>query len=212
MILNLFTQGFVIGIAIAAPVGPISILCINRTLANGRKAGFITGLGAASADAVYGSIAAFGLSFMAAFLVNQSLWLRFLGGLFLLFIGVRTFFKNPGIYEGIDPGKTTRRSVLNYYLSTFILTITNPLTILSFSAIYAAVGIGGDTTTSYLASSGMVFGVFLGSSAWWLILSSLTNRFRTRIQFKMMTWINRISAAILILFGLYSLFTLTFYL
>jgi threonine/homoserine/homoserine lactone efflux protein len=204
-------QSFLIGISIAAPVGPIGILCIRRTLAEGRIAGFVSGLGAASADAVYGAIAAFGLTFISVLLVQQTFWLKLVGGLFLIFLGIRTFFTPPTIHKLDLRSQDKQSSMIRFYASTFFLTITNPLTILSFAAIFASLG-GSETDKSgdYLASAIMVLGIFLGSCAWWFILSGFTGYFRRRLNEKAMIWINRTSGVIITGFGLLALASLLF--
>ena len=211
MYLQIALQSFLIGISIAAPVGPIGILCIRRTLTEGRIAGFISGLGAASADALYGAIAAFGLTIVSALLIRQTFWLRLGGGLFLLYLGVKTFTAAPTSQEFISSSSEKKKSFLNNYASTFLLTITNPLTILSFAAIFAGFGIGMDVSDDYLAASIMVIGIFLGSCIWWLTLSSLTGYFRRRIGEKSMTWINRISGTIIFAFGVLALTSMFIY-
>ncbi|MDQ4027951.1 MAG: LysE family transporter, partial [Actinomycetota bacterium] len=145
MSVGLFLEGIVIGFAIAAPVGPIRVLCIRCTLAEGRISGLVSGLGAATADAVYGAVAALGLTFVAEFLMGGETWLRLIGGAFLVFLGVRTFLARPAERAAPD----ARRSGLpGAYASTFFLTLTNPTTILSFAAIFAGLGVAGDASGS----------------------------------------------------------------
>ena len=198
----LFFKGLIIGFAIAAPVGPIGILCIRRSLAEGRIFGFASGLGAATADAIYGAIAAFGLTIISSFLVEQQIWLRLLGGLFLLYLGVRTFFAKP-VNTEISQAEET---LLGAYGSTFFLTLTNPLTILSFAAIYSGLGLAGQG--GGLAAVLMVLGVFCGSAAWWFLLSFGSGLFTGKLTPRSLLWINRISGAIIAGFGAVSLFTL----
>jgi threonine/homoserine/homoserine lactone efflux protein len=204
--LNIALQSFLIGISIAAPVGPIGILCIRRTLAEGRLAGFISGLGAATADALYGAVAAFGLTFISLFLIQHTFWLKLGGGLFLVFLGIRTFLTPPTISNLKLQSKDKQSGLLSYYASTFFLTITNPLTILSFVAIFASIG-GNEAGLSddYYESAIMVLGIFLGSCTWWFLLSGLTGYFRRNLNEKVMTWINRLSGSIITGFGLIAL-------
>src|SRR3990172_8990998 len=135
--MNIFLKGLLLGFSIAAPVGPIGVLCIRRTLAEGRTAGFASGLGAATADALYGSIAGFGLTIVSSFLIDQSHWLQLAGGIFLLYLGIKTFLAKSK--ETIETGSPLEKSrgIIGNYASTFLLTLTNPLTILSFIAIFA---------------------------------------------------------------------------
>jgi threonine/homoserine/homoserine lactone efflux protein len=192
-----FYNGLIIGLSIAAPVGPIGVLCIRRTLSSGRIVGFLSGLGAATADAFYGSIAAFGLTFISNFLLQQQIWLRLVGGAFLCYLGIKTFLSQPSN----TISQANQNSLLGVYGSTFILTLTNPLTILSFAAIFAGFGLanaGGGYTTAVLT----VLGVFLGSSCWWLILSVVTSLLRNKVSPTGLRWVNRISGLIILGFGI----------
>jgi threonine/homoserine/homoserine lactone efflux protein len=194
-------RSILIGFAIAAPVGPIGILCIRRTLADGRRAGFISGLGAASADAVYGAIAAFGLTYISLFLINQSIWLRLGGGIFLIFLGLKTIKLKPGQEELQLVARNPNR-LPGYYLSTFVLTISNPLTILSFTAIFAGIGAEIFQSENIFSASLMVLGIFLGSSFWWFLLSFLVNLLRSRFISSFMVWINRLAGRAISGFGI----------
>jgi threonine/homoserine/homoserine lactone efflux protein len=200
--LPMILRGIAIGFSIAAPVGPIGVLCIRRSLAEGRLAGLVSGLGAATADAVYGSIAGFGLTVVTAFLIDQTISLRIIGGAFLLYLGVKTFFAQPVRFDE-DPSYSMRKSTLRRdYLSTFFLTLTNPLTILSFAAIFAGLGIGMDESSSYLSAGVLVLGVFLGSAFWWLLLSWIASLFRNKLNSITLTWVNRLSGGIIFIFGI----------
>ncbi len=203
MDLPLFARGFLIGLAIAAPVGPIGVLCIRRTLVDGRPTGFVSGLGAATADAVYGSVAAFGLTAVSGILVSQQSWLRLVGGLFLLFLGVRTF--SASVAD--RPAAARGRGLLGAYASTFALTLTNPMTILSFAAVFAGLGIVA-AQSDYGRAAALVVGVFLGSAAWWLALSLGVGLLRTRLGAGTFRWINRLSGAVIFAFGLAALVSL----
>ena len=198
-----FLRGMLIGFSIAAPVGPIGVLCIRRTLADGRMAGLASGLGAATADAFYGSLAGFGLTLAANFLVSQQSWLRLGGGLFLLYLGVKTFLSAPSGKAG-QVAKTTSRGLWGAYLSTLLLTLTNPLTILSFVAIFAGLGLaetGGDS----LSAGILVLGVFSGSAAWWLLLSGGVSLLRAKVTTGTLRWINRVAGLVIIGFGVAAL-------
>ncbi|HEX7619582.1 MAG TPA: LysE family transporter [Anaerolineales bacterium] len=196
-------RGLIIGFSIAAPVGPIGILCIRRTLADGWASGLVSGLGAASADAIYGCIAGFGLAYISNFLVSQQVWLRLIGGIFLCFLGVKTLLAKPA--EQPSPGKGN--GLLAAYASTFFLTLTNPMTIISFAAIFAGLGLGA-ATGNYGSAGILVLGVFTGSAFWWILLSSGVGIFRARFNTRLLRWVNRISGAIIIGFGLFALLSL----
>ena len=203
MDLSFFARGLVIGFAIAAPVGAIGLLCIRRTLADGRLAGFVSGLGAATADALYGSVAALGLTAVSSTLVAHQSAVRLIGGLFLCYLGVRTALAPP-------PANAARgrpRGLAAAFGSTFALTLTNPTTILSFAAVFAGLGLAS-TAADRGSAALMVGGVFLGSALWWLILSGAVGFFRRALTDDRMRWVNRVSGAVLVGFGLISLLSL----
>jgi threonine/homoserine/homoserine lactone efflux protein len=179
-------RGFVLGFTIAAAVGPISLLVIRRTLAEGQRYGLVSGLGVATADATYGAIAAFGLSAITDALVNARQILGLIGGVFLLWLAWRTILSAPTEAVTVT---TERRGYAGAYLSILGLTLTNPMTILSFGALFAGLGVtGGDTAGAAL----ITVGVFLGSCAWWVLLTSIVSVVRTRVT---TTWIWRINIA-----------------
>ena len=190
-------SGVIIGFSIAAPVGPIGVLCIRRTLADGRLQGLISGLGAATADAVYGCIAAFGLAFISDLLVQQQLWLRVVGGFFLCFLGIRTILARPSE----KPSNGKKMGLASAYGSTFLLTLTNPVTILSFAAVFASLGLGS-IAGDYGSAALLVLSVFTGSASWWLILSGSVSLLRTKVTPRVLLWINRVSGAIILAFGI----------
>jgi threonine/homoserine/homoserine lactone efflux protein len=198
--MNLFINGVIIGFSIAAPVGPIGILCIRRTLNQGKSFGLISGLGAATADAVYGGVAALGLSLLSSFLVSQHNWIQLFGGLFLCYLGFMSAKSSSPVKIDQNP---KAKGLFWAYLSTFLLTITNPLTILSFIAIFT--GLGFVQESDGLSAPLLVIGVFLGSACWWLLLSSFIGIFRHMISKRIMHWINIGSGLILIIYGVYAI-------
>ena len=164
MELPFFIKGVLLGFSIAAPVGPIGVLCIRRTLANGLLNGFLSGLGVATADGIYGLIAAFGVTAISTFLLDNQIYLRLIGGLFLLHLGYITFQATPAEIGLKEEGKSRFGS----YVSVFFLTLMNPMTIMSFAAVFAGLGVattGGD----YVLAALLVLGVFIGSMLWWYI-------------------------------------------
>ena len=199
--MNFVAKGIVIGFSIAAPVGPIGVLCIRRSIAQGHKVGLATGLGAATADAIYGCVAGFGLTAISNFLIGQRFWLGFLGGLFLCYLGVRTFLSR--VSEELIPARGG--GLFSAFLSTFFLTVTNPMTILSFVAIFAGLGLG--KSPDYFNASALVGGVFVGSALWWLLLSSGASIFGRRLCAGWMRSLNRFSGTVIFAFGIYSLVT-----
>jgi threonine/homoserine/homoserine lactone efflux protein len=202
--LAIFLRGLIIGLSIAAPVGPIGVLCIRRTLSDGRAMGFASGLGAATADAVYGAVAAFGLSLVTNALVEQRVWLQAGGGVFLCYLGVRTWMAVPRAASGAS---ADGRGLAAAWASTFALTLTNPTTIISFAAIFAGLGLGR-SVGGYRSASVMVLGVFLGSALWWLTLSVGVGLFRASLTPERLRWVNRGSGAIIAAFGIAALFSL----
>jgi threonine/homoserine/homoserine lactone efflux protein len=195
-----FLRGIVIGFSIAAPVGPIGVLCVRRTLTEGRLSGLVSGLGAATADAIYGWVAGFGVTLVSGFMVDQQAWLRLIGGAFLCYLGFRIVAAKPPE----DAASANRTNLVGAYASTLFLTLTNPMTILSFAAIFAGLGLGS-VGGNYMSAGALVLGVFIGSAMWWLILSGSVGVFRERINVTGFRWINRISGAIIVGFGLFAL-------
>lgn len=199
---GLFLRGLVIGFSIAAPVGPIGVLCIRRTLAYGRVAGLVSGLGAASADAVYGAIAAFGLSLVAGFLIGFQDPLKVVGGLYLLYLGYRTLTSVPQA----EDGELKEEGLLSSYVSTFFLTLTNPVTIIAFGAVFTGLGLVGESR-DFISASLIVLGVFLGSALWWFILSAGVGLLGGRMRPGHLLWVNRVSGVVIIIFGLATLYS-----
>ncbi len=197
--MDFLLRGLIIGVSIAAPVGPIGLLCIQRTVIQGRTSGLVSGLGAATADAVYGSVAGFGLDLVSNFLIDQRMWIHLIGGALLLLLGIKVLLTRPA--EQAAQTKYTVRGIWWSYLSTFLLTITNPMTILSFVAVFAALGVA-NSSNDYVSASFTVIGVFLGSALWWLILSSVAGWLRGKLNRTAILWIGRLSAVIIIGFGI----------
>lgn len=201
--MDFLIKGIIVGFSIAAPVGPIGILCIKRTLHAGRLSGLACGLGAACADGMYGIIAGFGLTGISSLLLSYQNWFQALGGLFLLYLGFRIFREKPAKTEAAIKEKGKFKD----FSSTFILTLTNPLTILSFMAIFAGLGLV-QGSVQFSKSIQLVAGVFLGSALWWLILAELVTLFRKRVSEKLLLWINRSAGILIICFGLGALYHL----
>lgn len=193
-------KGILVGFAIAAPVGPIGVLCIRRTLQYGRFSGLFSGLGAAVADTIYAIIGGFGLTFISNFLIAEQFWLRLIGGIFLLYLALRIFFAKANE----KTKEISHTTLLNDFVSTFFVTITNPMTILSYLAVFAGLGLAS-SKQNYNEASMLVFGVFLGSTAWWLLLSEGVTLFRKKVSQKVMIWINRIAGIIIAGFGFVAL-------
>lgn len=205
----LLLKGIAIGFAVAAPVGPIGLLCMRRTLWSGRLAGFTAGLGAALADTVFGFVAAFGLTLVGDFLTANARWFALGGGIFLIYVGIAEWRSKASDPKLSQP--PTAASLVGGCVSTFFLTIANPITILSFAAIFAGLGIEGHRVTAdgnaldYALMAQLIGGVFLGSAGWWLLLSGGVDVIRHRLNATTLKLLNRISGTALLLFGLYML-------
>ncbi len=195
-------KGMLIGFAIAAPVGPIGLLCVQRTLTRGRWSGVLSGLGAASADAVYGCIAGFGLASLARLLLAWRVELQAVGGVFLLYLSWRTWRTPPAGEQA--PARPSRAGLLGDYLSTLALTLANPVTVLAFLAIFAGLGLAAEGR-DFAAAGMLVLGVFAGSLLWWLLLAGGVGLLRGRLTPAALGGINRVSGVLIAAFGIWAL-------
>jgi threonine/homoserine/homoserine lactone efflux protein len=187
-------RGLLLGFTIAATVGPISLLTIRRTLAHGRVYGLASGLGVALADSTYAAIAAFGLTAITSVLVGGRMLLGLVGGAFLVLLAIRTMRSRPTEVAVV----AERPGLVAAFGSIFGLTMTNPMTILSFVGLFAGLGLTG---TGGADAALLVLGVFLGSTSWWVILTAVVASLRTRVTLGVLTWVNRISGAAILAFG-----------
>jgi threonine/homoserine/homoserine lactone efflux protein len=195
--LELLIKGMIAGLMIAAPVGPVNILCINRTLTSGWKSGVICGIGAAAADMFYGAVAGFSISLVIQFLVREQSWINLVGSILLIVIGISYFFKQP---KPLTLQNEVSSTVYSNLRLTFLLTLTNPTTVLSFLAVLAALGVR-DHRVWWLTVF-LVVGVFWGSMAWWVLLSSIVNHFRDRFNGRLLRLMNRFAGIAMVVFGL----------
>ncbi|EWY41331.1 lysine transporter LysE [Skermanella stibiiresistens SB22] len=195
----ILARGILIGVAVAAPVGPIGLLCIRRTLQGGVRMGFVTGLGAAVADGMFGAVAAFGVQFVTEWLTGHQTTFKLVGGAVMLAIAIRDFTSPP------HPREINRdiRTVLGGFAVGLGLTLTNPITIFGFVAIFAGLGLGGDLTSDYEAGV-LVLGVFLGSVLWFLTLCAGVALLRHKISDRIFKRINQGAAVLLAGFGVYA--------
>lgn len=197
--LSLFLKGLIFGFAIAAPVGPIGVLCIQRSLHDGFKVGFMTGIGAALADGVYGLIAGLGLTAISSFLVAEQFWIRLLGGCFLIYLGLKIILSKSDKKTHANPSE---KSPWHACVVTFFLTLTNPMTILSFIAIFSGLGLM-NSSTDYTNAFYLVAGITLGSASWWLLLSSSVSfALHHRLNPNTLRMINILSGIIMVAFGI----------
>jgi threonine/homoserine/homoserine lactone efflux protein len=193
---ELLLRGAIAGLAISAPVGPVNVLCVSRTLTRGRSGGIVSGLGAAAADTIYGSIAGFSISLIIGWLLREIFWIRVIGGLLLIAIGAVYYFKRPKTLQEMSQEVSAGSDIA----TTFLLTLTNPTTVLSFLGVLAVLGLGEHrpwTLTVFL-----VAGIFLGAMFWWTLLALVSGTFRDRFNDRAVVWLNRIAAGAIATFGL----------
>jgi threonine/homoserine/homoserine lactone efflux protein len=197
--LELPLRGAAAGFIIAAPVGPVNVLCIQRSLEKGWRAGIVSGLGAASVDTLYGGIAGFSISLVIQFLIREQFWIRVIGGILLIGIGIAYYFKEPRLLTAEKKEVATHSD----FVTTFLLTATNPTTVLSFLAVLAMLGMGQQRPL--WQTSLLVGGIFCGSMTWWIILASGANMLRDKVTDTAMVWLNRIGGIAIGSFGLLNL-------
>lgn len=199
--LHVFIKGCLVGLFIAIPVGPVGVLCMRRTLTKGKLSGLFSGLGAASADALYAGITGFGLSFISDALLDYRRWIEVVGGVILVIIGAKAFRSKPLSDEDAPP----KRRLVSDFVTTFMLTFTNPATILSFAAFFAGLGLASSINSAELATA-VVAGVFCGSALWWFTLSEIMGFLRQKNPQALLLKINKISGIVLIVFGIVIVF------
>ena len=202
-------QGIVFGFFLALPVGPVGVLCVQRTLAEGRMHGLLSGLGAAFGDALYGAVAAFGISAVKDWLEAHQDDLRIVGGVVLLVLAARTIFGKSGraprsSKRGVNENRVVTHSLVKDFVSTFMLAVTNPITLIAFAGLLATLGIT-EAGASVGNASILVVGVFAGSAAWWVAISTTAGILRPFVDGTYQAWMNRVSAMILLGFGVYAL-------
>ncbi len=203
-------NGFLFGLVLAAPVGPVGVLCVQRTLSEGRLHGLLSGLGAAFGDAIYGAVAAFGISAIQLWINNHQAGLRTIGGIVLLLLAAKTLFVRARRVAQPKVGQIHTESLLQDFISTFLLAITNPITMLTFAGLFVTLGVT-EAGASIGNAAILVTGVFLGSALWWFALASTANLARPYLDGSYQRLVTRISAAILIGFGVYALITAQYY-
>jgi threonine/homoserine/homoserine lactone efflux protein len=207
--ISFLVKGLLIGLALAAPLGTIGLLCISRTLTAGPRLGFICGLGAATADALYAVAGIVALSAIAQWVVDDRIALRVIGGIYLVYLGARMFMR-PAIALPV-PGRSAallQPGARAAFLSAFRLTLANPVTLLGYAAVFAGLGmapVGTISSADGTAAAALVLGVFLGSALWWLVVCSLIGRLRAYVGGHAVVAINRIAGTILTAFGLYAI-------
>ncbi len=193
-----------IGIGVSVPLGPIGILCIQRTMNKGFLSGFISGIGAAFADTLYAIIAAFGISMIKDFLIENQTIIRTVGSLFLVFVGYKIFNSNPA--KDLRKLRNEGQNYIKDFITSFLITISNPITIVAFGAIFAGFDLVGENVNFFHALA-LIIMVFIGAVTWWLVLISSVSIFRKRIRLRFLLWTNKITGTIIVIFALYILLT-----
>lgn len=198
----IFLKGFVAGLFIAAPVGPVALLCVKRAMYYGAAGGLAAGLGAALADAFFGAVAGFGVAAVSGFLLEHAEQIRLVGGVILVALGIHLFFSKTKPSEN----GASSRGLIGTFFTTFMLTVTNPITILSFITVFASLGLAG-VSMDYAEAGVLVAAVFLGSAFWWIAISAIVVFWRGKIGFEWMPTIKRWSGVLIVGFGIYALVT-----
>lgn len=196
-------KGFIVGLGASIPLGPLGVLCVQKTLGNGRNSGFITGLGASVSDTFYAAISLMGLAFIQNLIDENMDWVMFIGGLIIMYIGVKIYLTNP--IKQIKQKNKNKKHVEDFFEALF-MTITNPGAIFLILGLFAAVGINVGETVSKSTLIATLWGVFAGSAAWWFALSTTINVFRKRFRIKQLMMINKISGIVIFVLGLISMF------
>ncbi|MBM7855089.1 threonine/homoserine/homoserine lactone efflux protein [Desulfohalotomaculum tongense] len=203
MTFDFFIKAAIAGLLLSVPIGPVNLLCIRRTLVKGRIIGLVTGLGASSADSFFAFISAFGLSFIVNFFEREEAVLTIGGGILLCLLGIRTFFAVPKDQSS----KYVSRGLFSAYVSSLLLTLANPVTIIAFTAIFASFGVDNESRT-FSFSFMVALGVFTGATLWWVALSSVVSLFRNKFNNNGIIWMNRISGVLITIFGIITLLRL----
>lgn len=206
MFLDYLWKGIIIGLSASIPLGPIGVLCIQRTLNKGRRSGFISGLGAAAADGFYAVVAGFSVTVIIDYLTEYQTFLRIGGGIVLLFMGYKLFTTNPG-KQLRNQLKKKRKGLFGDFISIFALTVSNPITIFVFMAVFAGFNLVESQSDHNIVLS-LITGILLGATTWWFTLSTVVSIFRKKFKLRRMLLINRIAGVLVILFGLFVFSTL----
>jgi threonine/homoserine/homoserine lactone efflux protein len=200
-------HGIIIGLTASIPLGPIGLLCIQKTLNNGKFGGLVSGMGAASADTFFAFIAAFGISAVSNFIESQQFYLRLIGGIILAGLGLKIFLTNPAIQ--IRKQRNKQNNLWADFVSIFFLTLSNPITVFVFGAIFAGFSVI-PTKSHWYELFELVAGIFLGALLWWTVLVTVVNMFRKKFRLRRLWWMNKIMGAIITLFGIFAFVSLFF--
>jgi len=200
MIMELVFKGIIIGLMVSIPLGPIGVLCIQRTLNKGRKSGFVSGLGASAADSLFTLVSGFGISIIISFIRDKQIYFQVIGGIIIIILGVNIFFTNP--IRQIRLQRLSRNKLYEDFLAFFFLTISNPMAIFFFLAMFAGVNITSSGPINFFSIITVVAGVFIGSATWWFLLSFFVSLFRHRFRLKSIWWMNKVAGIAIFFLGI----------
>jgi threonine/homoserine/homoserine lactone efflux protein len=200
-------KGLIVGFLASIPLGPVGVLCIQRTINKGRYSGLISGMGAATVDMFFALIAALGLTYIINFIEEKQFFIQLIGGGVLIFLGTKIFNTNP--IKQIRKHRRKKNKLIEDYLSVFFLTLSNPLAVFLFIAAFAGIGMVTSKDSS-LKSSLIILGVFIGATLWWSILTFLIDFFRKHFRLKQLWWINKIAGVLIIVFGVAAMLSVFF--
>ncbi|MCB8994439.1 MAG: LysE family transporter [Bacteroidales bacterium] len=192
---------------VSIPLGPIGVLCIQRTLNKGRKAGFVSGLGASAADTIFALIAGYGISMIISFVKAHHIYFQVIGGLIVMYLGIHIFYTNP--VRQLRLQRTSQNKLSQDFLSVFFLTVSNPMAIFFFLAMFAGVNLASASMNFFMVGL-VVGGVFLGTASWWFILTTLVNIFRHRFRLKSIWWMNKVAGVIIFFLGIAAILSVWF--
>lgn len=193
-------KGIIVGLSVSIPLGPVGVLVIQRTMSKGWFAGLFSGLGATFADTFYAIIAGFGVKFISDFMMEHQIWLRLIGSVFLLFMGIRISRSHIIQQMRTQMRNPPHSKYLTDLVSMFFLTISNPLTIIAYGAIFAGLGLV-EGEMGVRATNFLILGVFSGAVLWWMILGTTINFFRNKIRLRNLFWINKITGIVIAILG-----------
>lgn len=197
-LVSLFIKSIIVGLSVSIPLGPIGVLCIQRTINKGRISGIFSGMGAATSDTFYAAVAGFSLTYVIDFIDENSIMFQIFGAVLLIFLGGKIFYTNPA--HQLRKQRRKGNNLFGDFISTFFLTVSNPLYIIIFIGVFTGFGLVEDISKTGTTSA-VVSGVFLGAMAWWFILTSVVNLFRSKINLRRLWWINKITGVAIVVFA-----------
>jgi threonine/homoserine/homoserine lactone efflux protein len=201
---GLLIKGLIIGVLVSVPIGPLGLLCIQRTLSKGRTSGFLSGMGIATADTIFALFSGLGLSFIVNFLREQQLYFQILGGIIIIFLGIKIFFANP--IKQLRLRRKKQKKFLEDFFSVLFLALSNPIAALTIVSLFAGLNLIGGPQ-NFTDTIAVVGGIFLGASFWWFFLSSFVNTFSDKLRLRKLFWLNKITGSAIFLIGLFAIFS-----